>query len=350
MTDRIESFESDLATELVERGIADRLLRLESLKTGANNRVFRALTERGSLLVKQYFQHEHDDRDRLHTEFNFLSFAHGISSRYLPKPLVLLATLNTAIYEYVEGQPVSAADVDAEAVAAAAGFFAALNAPEYRRNSLQLPTASDAAFSINGHLQRVEQRLQALQQAAGQSANHDFKLLLVQLVDTWHQIRCATVEACSENGTHLEAELSARQRCLSPSDFGFHNALNTGEGGYRFVDFEYAGIDDPAKMVADFFIQPAVPVPIQYYEAFVGQALEPFDDKADIERRARLLRPVFLVKWCCILLNVFLPVHLERRQFSHGTLGVEELQQTQLQKAVVLLEEISALPSIKLSD
>ena len=61
-------------------------------------------------------------------------------------------------------------------------------------------------------------------------------------------------------GLPSERPLDQQDRCLSPSDFGFHNALAQGET-VRFIDFEYAGWDDPAKTVCDFFHHPGVPVP-----------------------------------------------------------------------------------------
>ena len=39
---------------------------------------------------------------------------------------------------------------------------------------------------------------------------------------------------------------------ISPSDFGFHNALRTNTGPV-FFDFEFSGWDDPAKTIIDFF-------------------------------------------------------------------------------------------------
>ena len=56
-----------------------------------------------------------------------------------------------------------------------------------------------------------------------------------------------------------------RLRVLSPSDFGFHNALRRPDGTIVFVDFEYFGWDDPAKMMADAMLHPGNP-------AFTGYA------------------------------------------------------------------------------
>ena len=58
-------------------------------------------------------------------------------------------------------------------------------------------------------------------------------------------------------------------RCfLSPSDFGFHNILQS-EGRLNFLDFEYAGRDDLAKLLSDFRLCPEIKVKKKYSEIFV---------------------------------------------------------------------------------
>ena len=53
--------------------------------------------------------------------------------------------------------------------------------------------------------------------------------------------------------THMsfERDIDSAERTLSPSDFGFHNALKRSDGRIVFLDFEYFGWDDPAKMTAE---------------------------------------------------------------------------------------------------
>ena len=58
--------------------------------------------------------------------------------------------------------------------------------------------------------------------------------------------------------------LPKSERCLSPSDFGFHNAICDVNGVYHFVDFEYFGWDDPAKMICDFILHPGMDLPNKY--------------------------------------------------------------------------------------
>jgi hypothetical protein len=137
--------------------------------------------------------------------------------------------------------------------------------------------------------------------------------------------------------------LETAQRCVSPSDFGFHNALAQPDGTPRFLDFEYAGWDDPAKMTGDFFAQLAVPVPTNFFDRFVHETTAAFPRPEELFQRARLLRPVYQIKWCCIALNVFLPVNLARRKFANPSLDENALKRAQLTKAANLFQSIVTL-------
>jgi hypothetical protein len=135
--------------------------------------------------------------------------------------------------------------------------------------------------------------------------------------------------------------LSPDERRLSPSDFGFHNALRTPDGRLRFIDLEYAGWDDPAKTVCDFFCQVQVPVPPKFAEPFM-RAIDPDgDSQAAFHRRCVRLLPAYQMKWCCIALNVFLPTGSARRAFGTAEPATPRRRAEQLQTAVDIFDRIS---------
>jgi len=134
--------------------------------------------------------------------------------------------------------------------------------------------------------------------------------------------------------------LPAEERCLSPSDFGFHNALLRPDGSVCFIDFEYAGWDDPAKTVGDFFSHPGVAVSHEQFEPFLARALAPFDNAEQMAARVRLLEPISQMKWCCIILNEFLPAAARRRNFANPVSDAIALKQRQLDKATQLFESL----------
>jgi len=127
--------------------------------------------------------------------------------------------------------------------------------------------------------------------------------------------------------------LSQAQRCLSPSDFGFHNALRAEDGRLRFFDFEYAGWDDPAKLACDFFCQPQVPVAFGHRENFLNQLAHALELDSAFFDRVRWLAPGYQVKWCCIMLNDFIVSDRARRDFAKGTADGDQRRRIQLEKA-----------------
>ena len=121
--------------------------------------------------------------------------------------------------------------------------------------------------------------------------------------------------AIDREGGDFTQVLDPPFRTLSPSDFGFHNALRKRDGGLVFVDFEYFGWDDPAKMVADFLWHPGMDLPTELRARFYDATRSIIAGHGDsrFEHRVRALYPLFGLCWCLILLNEFLPEGWARR-------------------------------------
>jgi len=138
-----------------------------------------------------------------------------------------------------------------------------------------------------------------------------------------------------------DMELPWDERCLSPSDFGFHNALQRPSGGFVFLDFEYFGWDDPAKLIVDFLHHPAMALSQDCLQMFIEQALDLFDDRGQLRQRLPAAYILFGLKWCMILLNEFVPESFARRQFSSsGGESPETIQGRQLDRARELLRHL----------
>jgi len=288
------------------------------LQGGANNRAYQVADDGRRVLLKAYFRHAQDTRDRLGAEWAFLRFAwdHGI--RTVPEPLAQDPHHALGVYQFIEGKPPTAPDV-----LQALHFFRALN--RHKSAARYLLKGSESSFSIVGHLGLVGRRVQRLLEA--DLAADAAAFVREELAPAWGRITRRVYDSRFE----LDAELPPQDRCISPSDFGFHNAIQQPDGRLIFIDFEYAGWDDPAKLVGDFFSQPKVPVSMQFYDEFVN-AVAP-----RLRPRIDLLLPVYRLKWCCILLNDLLPTSRARRVYALGTTD----ETTQLDKARLALQRIA---------
>ena len=214
-------------------------------------------------------------------------------------------------------------------------FFCELNRHKNSAAAQELAPGSEACFTLNQHLACVERRIASLD-AIDASIGDNFRAVgFVRdgVTPAWRQVKSEFKTEANRQGLPLDQLLPDGDRCLSPSDFGFHNAILAEDGRLRFIDFEYSGWDDPAKMVCDFFCQPAVPVPTDCFEAFSQRVTTGLSDAEHHARRVELLLPVYRIKWCCIMLNEFLPVGRERRSFARNALNEDQRRETQLQKA-----------------
>jgi len=325
--------------KLVTKAGLGRLREVAPLIGGANNRVFRVECERGTALLKAYFRSQADPRDRLGAEFAFSRFVWSCGVRSIPQPLACDPATNLGLFEFVAGErPARATDF---LVSEAIQFISRLSAARRRSNAATLPLASESCFSVEQHLRLVASRTKALEMIVPESDINREALRFVreEMLPSWEAIAASAAVEARSSPRSFSRTLDRASTCLSPSDFGFHNALVTMNGHVTFLDFEYAGWDDPAKLICDFFCQPTVPVPRTYLDQFAGGVSKHVPDPAALRIRCQLLMPVYSLKWICIRLNEFLPQSASRRGFSRDQ-DVEERKYRQLASARAALAHV----------
>lgn len=343
MTEALDRVDSDAVAELLAcAGYPDDGAAVEGCPGGGNNRVYLIRTRAARFIVKWYFRHRDDARDRLGAEFRFLQYAFEVGCRQVPRPLAALPREGLALYEFVEGRKLALHEIQPGHVRQAASFLAALNDRGRPVSGADLPEASEARFSLDAHIALVNMRVDRLEAIDG-AAPEDIaaKALVAEIGGLLDRRADAIREAALSFGLDPTADLPESMRCVSPSDFGFHNALLRPSGELCFLDFEYAGRDDPAKMINDFFWQPAIPPPLQHYDSFLERCVAYAEDPQWLALRVRTLRPLFGLKWCCILLNEFLPAAAQRRRFAGLDLDLATRKQAQLAKVRRLIDSHS---------
>jgi len=320
---------------------------LDPLPGGANNRVFRVEVGGRSALLKLYFRHPADPRDRLRAEFCFIRFAWDRGVRVVPEPLACDPANQLALYELVQGRQPRQEDVTPRQLTAALSFIGDLNRHKMHADAADLPMASEACLSIRQHLECVGRRLDGLSRLEPSTdIDRDAsRFVRDELTPAWNAVAGAVRRRAESQKLTLDGRLSRAEQCLSPSDFGFHNALVRPDGETCFLDFEYAGWDDPAKLVCDFFSQVQVPVPMEHFDGFLDSIVAGLPHSQEHRSRSRLLLPVYRLKWCCILLNEFLPTAARRRCFSRPGGDWPGRKAEQLHKARRALAQAAGSPA-----
>jgi hypothetical protein len=330
----------ELSSALLKSGVSGHFT-LSPVTGGGNNRLYAIETNAKKFLLKHYFRTPRDSRNRSTTEFAFSTFLWKNGIRSIPKPIVTSEEYGWAIYEYIEGKrPLGITDAH---VKQALNFLIAINTFRSFAESTDLPDASEACFSIQEHVLTVEKRIDRLKQIlpSDEIDEQAQRFASNDLWKIWQEWKHRIYSTCDRVGINCSVALSRDDRILSPSDFGFHNTLQLSDGNLRFVDFEYAGWDDPAKTVGDFFNQVSLPVPLNYFEQFVRSISALIHHGDSFLLRSKIVFPLYRIKWCCIVLNHFLPVEAERRNFADPNAGKSKV--VQLEKAQNIITTLTTL-------
>ena len=299
---------------LARNGIAD-LAAAELLAGGKNNRVIRLTPASGpARVLKVFFRSASDNRDRLAHEYSFASFAWKQGLRALPEPIDAEPEHQCALFEFVGGgKPPYPPTL--KMMSEALDFIRGLNRDRASADALALKPGSEACFSLAEHLSVVERRILRLRVAPLDDDARQW--IEAELLPLWEKVKETVLAAAAAKGVDLGEPLAWTERVVSPSDFGFHNAIaRDGTGALCFHDFEYAGWDDPAKLFGDMFSQIEYPLPTNFLPEVATSLLSLSSRPEELAPRLRWLLPVYGVKWCCIALNPLLATEAARRQFA----------------------------------
>lgn len=283
---------------------------IEPVPAGGNSEVFRVRDDRGRCcLGKRYKSKTADGRDRLDTEIRALELILGSGLMNVPHPVACDRENAVALYEYVEGTSARKGMIVHSDIDAAADFLIRLAAVGGGLPVEAAPPAAEACFSFEEALINIRGRIERLRDTpSAPLRDSDLTSFLdSDLIPMVEEAAEWGARELARYGLTLEARLPRAAWVLSPSDFGFHNAVRRNDGSLVFVDFEYFGWDDPAKMVSDFILHPAMDLSEEQKAHFVSQLCRGLPPQTLLAKRLPVAYPLFAAKWCLIMLNVYLP-------------------------------------------
>lgn len=321
--------------EIAERLCGQEVLAATLCAGGANNRVYQIQTPAGVFAMKSYGSRELDDRDRLGHEFDGLRFLKSFGiGKALPNALAVDRDERCALYEWIEGTP--ALEHDPADIAAILELMAAMHAARLNSGAAALPEATEAVLRPGDLEGQISRRLERLAGVA--PVEPDLAAFLADEVRPELDRRIARYRL-EAFGTLPEA-----RRTLSPSDFGFHNALRRPDGTLCFLDFEYFGWDDPVKLVSDFLLHPGMTLSGPEQQRLLEGATALYGGDDGFAPRLAASFPLYGIRWVLIMLNEFLPQLWARRAFSGKGGDWEGAKRAQLRKARTKLDVLRSYP------
>jgi hypothetical protein len=294
---------------------------------GRNSRVYRIDRARETYALKVY---PADGRKRVEREHGALSFFSAVGLHGVPHCVASFAQQNCAVFGWLDGDPVGEAGVrDVDALASFAGELHSLRE---RALPYGFDDAVEACADAAAVIDQIASRLERLAALSGPATLQDF---LSAFRPVFGRAR-AGVANCAP------AALQRARRTLSPSDFGFHNALRLGSGELAFLDFEYFGWDDPIKLISDVCWHPGMDLPWDLRARFLSRCTSVYACDAAFEGRLMASYSLYGLRWCLIVLNEFVPEIWARRVAAGVDRSSSDVQRVQLLKAYGLLERVVA--------
>jgi hypothetical protein len=308
------------------------LIGMEQVKRGGNNCVYKIDIGSETILGKVYHRDTHDSRDRFGQEVAFIKYLKSIQNKESPSLIAQDLTAGTVCFDWIEG-------TNFDSVLTLTNdywmqCFSFLKNIQVGKNSIEaksLPDGSEAAFSLREHLALLQNR-RDYWYGHNDTIPEEIRSFLMTELD--QEYKSLAKELISH--PDFNRELEPEEKIISPSDFGLHNAKLNKRNRLIFFDFEYAGWDDPAKTVADFFAQPRFPAPFQEVDNLLSIFSEIFPSNvmACFLRRLPLVDSIIRLKWCYILLNDFHPNSSKRRYLSGRKLNTAEQTLVQMKKLI----------------
>ena len=318
--------------------LKQQAVQISPCAASGNNRIFSFRTEKDDYIIKYYSLGQRDDRNRIGHEWRFLKHLHSKNITCIPRPVVKNKSRNFSILSKIDAlSPTQETDRN-HLVNLSALFINMINSDNGSDPAGNVLDAFEHNLDLNKTILNIQMRFQRLRQVCN-TEDIKFAEIITEAEDLLAH-KAAEIEATRRSGSTLTRVLGQSELCLSPSDFGFHNILLDHSGRPYFIDFEYAGWDDPAKLICDFVLHPANHLTILEAQLFLQSLTLPM---INIER-CRVIFGLFALKWVAIILNIFLPEQLERKQFANPKLNFEHEKHFRLETSQEMLKKTTICP------
>ena len=269
-------------------------------KDGNNSSIIKLKnpTDQREIAVKFYRKNNKEHINRQRRESNFIKKAKETKAKdYVPTIFMEKEDKWTAFY-WIEGENMKT--LKETDIMTIGDFIENLN--QKKNNDVdEKENAVDALINISALEIQLNQRIKEIIEAPKVSGKEDLRDWMINKViqkgikdsnKIYDKIKCENYFTEIKNS-----------QILSPSDVGIHNTIRT-EKGLVFIDFEYSGFDDLAKLACDWVLQPEYPLNRKKEEQLINR-LEEMDVYANKTKnwiqRYMTIKELYHFKWCLIM-------------------------------------------------
>ena len=320
----------------VEGGLNEEVKTVKKIMGRANSNVFKIEMQTGKKYAgKLYPDSTFDQRKRLEKETKAYRFinSHGIDS--VAKLIWFDFNLDFGLYEWLTGSKIK--EVTDEKIIDAVLFIQSLSDLSKCTNHEDFDLASAACLSGKMIEDQIWDRFRKID-----GYSHFYPALKLFLDNKLFP----ACEKILENSKKLwpgdfNKPLNKVDQVLSPSDFGFHNAIQT-KDGLKFIDFEYFGWDDPVKLTCDFILHPGMLLTEGQKNLWLSKIKNIFSENQSFQDRLNTSYCLYGLCWCLIQLNIFCNNgEINKNLMPEEQSYLEKKQAEQLAKSKQLLKHLN---------
>ena len=283
----------------------------DEMPRGGNSNLYKINASDNNCYAAKVYPDRSDNREsRLRKEYRAIEFLQANNVTNIPTTVIRDEVLGLGIYSWVNGEIIEKSDLDD--IKQAVDFIQKLYDISKSSNAKYIGYATEACLSANDLVNQVEKRIDNLMSV---TIEYDVlkHFLVQQFIPLWQDL----VEHALGGwpSASKDDELRVEYQTLSPSDFGFHNAIRQSDN-LVFLDFEYFGWDDPVKLTADFMWHPAMNLDVEDSLYWEKSMIDIFSSDPDFEQRLHASKPFYGMRWGLIVLNRFLPDFIANNKLS----------------------------------
>jgi hypothetical protein len=309
---------------------------IEKLQGRGNSAIYKLFLNNGDKSALKIYP-EISYHDRLKSEFESTRIFKELKINNVQKPISFNKSFGIATYEWIEGERVSS--YGKKELNAALSFLSVLHQNSKAEQFNFFPMAADACPRVSDIEKQINRRLVQFNEASlkyielENFINNDFQPVMKEII-SWSK-------ASFTHSSNYKNPIKNSELILSPSDFGFHNALCSQNNRLIFHDFEYFGWDDPVKLISDFSHHAAMNLSDEMEQLWFVGVSKIYGNH--LLARLRSAWPLYGLNWCLIILNEFKDDVWNRRCAADDTKAYmrDELLAAQLDKSKSKLEYLA---------
>lgn len=326
---------------LIKTNLSKCIIELNLLKRDGNNRIYIATEDNGEQFVLKSYSFNQDDlkrRGRKESDALFLLWENKI--KQIPKALYYNSEFNFGCYQFLEGEELEERNLNSSHEDQIVDFILSMERLALKIDSSEYHLATDGRSCLKDYMMHIERRLEPILIGLKKSKvlSDAFGQTIKEVLVLKEAILSDFIEKSQSLSLDIESKFKKEEVILSPSDFGFHNMKLCGDKIF-FFDFEYFGVDDPAKLWADFYHHVGFELSREKRMLLINKYMN-LSQIENFKLRFDLILDMVGLEWVLIVLNICGEGVIERRLFSNPNETEESLIEKRRGMVKSMIEEL----------